>query len=410
MLIVIGILTILFMTGIFIVSRVKIDATLGALLAVSFSIRLIAALFQELYQLAPYAWDEALFMNMGIKIKHFFDGARASLPFETLTGVPAYGFILGVLFYLFDIHPILPRLLSVVLGTGVVYWVWMISTEVKLKESYRTLVCLIVGFTPSYVLYSTLIMRDMLIWLLTMVMVFFWVQAIDRLSIRRFTLGMIPALLLVPLRPQYAPLFVVAIGFIAFLFAKRTDFQLKNIRLPGLQYWIFFCSFSALILFGGLLVISEISRWDNATVMEYLISQQGWRAQGGSVYLSDLEYTSFFDVFIYLPQRFMHFTFGPFLWNGGSAQVFASGLESLIGWIFFFILIANYKILNRSLDSSWVQSIRFILMFVIINLITASIIDSNYGTAMRHRMIFMPLLFIAALSMRQTRIDLTSNS
>ncbi len=381
-------------------SRFKMNPTLAAILATSFTVRFIAALFQELYQLAPYAWDETLFMNMGIKVKHFFDGTRASLPFETLTGVPAYGFIIGVLFYLFDIHPFLPRLLSVVLGTGVVYWVWMIGREVKLKESYLTLVCLIAGFTPSYVLYSTLIMRDMLIWMLTLVMVFFWVQAVDRLSIRRLTLGMIPALVLVPLRPQYAPLFVVAVGFISYLFAKRTDFQLKNIRLPGFQYGIFFFSFSLLLIFGGLLVLSEISRWDNATVMEYLISQQGWRAQGGSVYLADLTYGSLTDVIAFLPLKVVHFLFGPFIWNSGSLQILGSAVESLIGWITVFWIFWYFG--NRKGDRTGWNGVLFLLVFAGINLITAAVIDSNYGTAMRHRMVFMPLLMIGALWLKQT--------
>ncbi|MDP6789049.1 MAG: hypothetical protein QF845_00795 [Candidatus Marinimicrobia bacterium] len=384
--------------------------SLGWVLAISFGVRVVAAIFQELYHIVPYDWDEGLFLNMGMKVKNYLEGTRASLPFVTLSGVPAYGTLLGGLFFLYDFEPFLARLLSAVIGTGVVFWVYKLSEQLKLNQSSTIFISLVVGLTPSYIIYSTLIMRDVLIWLLIMVFAFLWVKSIQRMSTRYLTWGLIPALVLVPLRPQYAPLFAAAFGFVCYLFAKKTHFQFRKIKLHGIQYAFFLSGLGGVLIVIGLLVLSEIARWDNATVLEYLIRQQGWRTQGGSVYLSDLEYTSFFDVFIYLPQRFIHFTFGPFLWNGGSAQVFASGLESLIGWIFFFILIANYKILNRSLDSSWVQSIRFILMFVIINLITASIIDSNYGTAMRHRMIFMPLLFIAALSMRQTRIDLTSNS
>ena len=150
------------------------------------------------------------------------------------------------------------------------------------------------------------------------------------------------------------------------------------------------------------LVLSEISRWDNATFIEYLINQQGWRAQGGAAYLVDLEYQSIGDVLKYLPLRFIHFTFGPFLWNSGSIQVLASATESLIGWIFFILFFLYWQKSRWFLDKmhGW-YSILFMLIFLLLNLLAASIIDSNYGTAMRHRMVFMPLLFLSAMWMRQ---------
>lgn len=186
MLSVIGIITIFLIAGIFIVSWFKINPTLGTILAVSFALRAIVVLLQELFQIAPYTWDEGLFMTMGIKVKHFLDGSRSSLPFRTLAGVPAYGSLLGGLFYLYEVDTILPRILNVLFGTGAVFLTWKLSALVGLKNKYCLLMATIVGFTPSYILYSALIMRDMLIWLLLLVLLYLWVKFIQDLDSKSF--------------------------------------------------------------------------------------------------------------------------------------------------------------------------------------------------------------------------------
>ncbi len=147
----IGILTIFTIAGIFIFSKYRMHTSLGWVLAISFGVRVVAAIFQELYHIVPYDWDEGLFLNMGMKVKNYLEGTRASLPFVTLSGVPAYGTLLGGLFFLYDFEPFLARLLSAVIGTGVVFWVYKLSEQLKLNQSstiFISLVAVTIGPYP----------------------------------------------------------------------------------------------------------------------------------------------------------------------------------------------------------------------------------------------------------------------
>lgn len=402
---ILGILTLVVIGGFFVYVQYRKNMILGILLGVSLTLRLIAAFVQDIYQIAPYVWDEALFINMGIKVQHFLDGSRLSLPFKTLAGVSAYGSVLGSLFYLYGMDTILPRILNALFGTSVVFLTWKLSETIGLKTRYCLVMALIVGLTPSYILYSALIMRDMLIWLLLLVLMYLWVISLRDLNLRYFGAAFIPAVFLVSLRPQYAPIFALMIGFIAFGFARRLRFQWKRINLPGIQY-ILFSFFLSFILVGGFfLILTEIARWENTNVLDYLVSQLNWRIQGGSAYLVDQEFTSLWDVVRFLPLRIIHFTFGPFFWTSSSPQIIASAVEALVGSVFFLLLVFYLPTLFKSVDINR-PCIIFLLVFALINIVAASIIDSNYGTAMRHRMVFMPFIFISVLWLRQQWIIL----
>ena len=54
-----------------------------------------------------------------------------------------------------------------------------------------------------------------------------------------------------------------------------------------------------------------------------------------------------------------------------------------------------------NINSKIFYPVLFILCFSILSISTNAIIDSNYGTAMRHRMIFMPILFIVAIKLNE---------
>jgi len=102
------------------------------------------------------------------------------------------------------------------------------------------------------------------------------------------------------------------------------------------------------------------------------------------------------DIIKYLPIRFLYFTFGPFLWSANTNFIVFSSLESLIGWFSFILIIINVKKLFILQDRYGI-AILYIFTFAIISLMAMSIVDSNFGTATRHRLIYMPIIYIVSI-------------
>ena len=185
----------------------------------------------------------------------------------------------------------------------------------------------------------------------------------------------------------------------------RKDLKYSDVKITAIKYLFIIGIIAVTIIISYKLLLMEISRWGDDEIMEYFISQVNWRTQGGSVYLTTLEYTSLFNVVLYMPLKFIHFTFGPFLWTSSSPLVLLSALESLIGTYFFISLVLNYKyVSNMKMKKS---VLNFIILFSITGLLSSAIFDSNYGTAMRHRMVFMPLIFVSALLLKDNKDDKT---
>lgn len=377
------------------------NRNLAVFLVLAMALRLIVAVLQEFYQFAGDFPDERTFSYLAEGVYQFLLGDRGQLPFVRMTSVPTFGSLMAVVYYLLGNHTFIIRLMNVLLGSLLMVQIFYLSQLLRLREREGLILALIVGFTPSYVLYSALVLRDIIIWMLLIAIVYFQNLAITKMRLRWFFAVIALAWITYYFRHQYAPIFAVLIAVGLFLMILRMRLKYGRVNLVSLKLLIFFLV-TALFIFVMLPIIeNELLLKRNASVIEYFSDQLMYRTSGGSAYLTNLQYNSLADIFFYLPLRFIHFTLGPFVWNAPSAFILYSALEALVGWYFLLMMIYNWRGF-RQLTPKWLKAVvLFTGLFALLGIVANATIDSNYGTAMRHRMVYMPFIFLIAFLLRQ---------
>jgi competence transcription factor ComK len=91
-----------------------------------------------------------------------------------------------------------------------------------------------------------------------------------------------------------------------------------------------------------------------------------------------------------VPIKFVYFTFGPFIWMTRNIATFFGSLEGLANLLFIILSwrgIKYLKLKNKSVAY-------FLLLFSFASLAAYGVIDSNFGTALRHRISFTFIFII----------------
>ncbi len=370
------------------------DYYIGLILFFGFFIRLLFSFLQEFYQILPYVWDEAVFHHMSVGYFDYLTG-ESIMPYDSsrINSVSSYGTFLGSLYYIFGQHPFIGRLIGSILGTTVVYIAYKISYKIGVEKKYIYLSSLIICFTPSYIIFSGLIMRDMLFWVLTYLFIYFCYFIFNNFNLKYLLFSFLVTIPLVLLRKQYAPLYMIYYFIIFMLFLKNKIYFFKSININFLKY-IFLISLITIGIYGSyVFLLYELSTWNNSEIVEYFASQMEYRARGGTSYLDGLEYNSFFDIFKYAPLRFIYFVYGPFLWTSNNLFTILASLENLLIWLFTIMFIFNIKYVSYLKDYKKKNFLIFIFSFIFISLSANALIDSNFGTAIRHKMIYIPIFY-----------------
>ena len=124
---------------------------------------------------------------------------------------------------------------------------------------------------------------------------------------------------------------------------------------------------------------------------ERVNAELSYRATGGAVYLEGMQYRSWFDFLIAAPGRAIYFQFTPFPLHVESLFHFLAFSATLIVIVLFVSAI-------RSLYECNYDDIAAVLLVVVYlaGITGYSVINSNFGTNVRHRIVFDFLLIIAA--------------
>ncbi len=402
MLIATGSIILLLLTALVVVLVYSRNRNLAIIFALAVIVRLVIAVLQEKFLIAG-VFDEPAFKFMADGVYEYFLGQRGQLPFEQVSGVPAYGTFMAGIYFFLGKATLMVRIVNVLLSGLLVLMHYQLARQVRLNDREALLIALIVAFTPSYIMLSTLLMRDMVVWVLLVAIVQANVKAVSELALRWLLLGVAISWIATLFRHQYAPIFALLTGLALFLMVLRWRVVFGGVNLGVLKLFLFALVVAGVVVLLYPMMEAELMRNRDASLTEFFSDQMSWRAQGGSAYLTDVEYNSLTDVFIYLPLRFLHFTFGPFFWTVHSGFMMISALEALIG-VFFFGMLLRYPGVYRESGSGWLKAaMLYMFAFSMIGLLANATIDSNYGTAMRHRMVYMPLIFIVAMVGRHLR-------
>jgi len=296
------------------------------------------------------------------------------------SAVKSYSFFLSIIYGALGEFPMLARLINAFLGILAGILVYKICFEIFEKKRIGVLAF---GFTllmPSFIAFSSYVLRDAIVLFLTMSMLYHFVLASKRKDVVKNSIIVVITFALISIfRIQNLYLYIIIFSIYLFvIILRRPTGIVRKITLTSL----IFITFIMLYFSYGELILS---------VIRYPFQVQHLRVEGGSAYLQNLHYNNVLDIIKYLPLRFFYFTFGPFIWNANSPFLMLSALEGLLILISAYFSL-KYFLSNRISINSNLQIM--LLLFCLLGLFANSTVDSNFGTAVRHRMHYVIFFFI----------------
>lgn len=368
------------------------DTFLATVLPAALLCRVLLIAADTAYGLFPYAWDIELFRRNALLILgNLAEGAPILQGTTSGLGVKTYSLFVAVVYRTFGEQEGIVRALNALFGTLAVARIYQLSLDSIGEPRVARAAALLGAFLPSHVVFTSLNMRDALF-------LFFFVSSLRHIvrAIRHqrvwsstVTAGLQVTLLYL-LRPQSVIVLALALGlFFAARFLKRREL--------------------AALLLAAMPLLFAFSTINLHKLFVDIKAEMEWRAAGGAVYLKEMTYHSWFDIIRYLPLRFVHFTFGPFLGTARSPWLLLASLEGTVTLLFFALSLVRAA-RSRGMANFGMEA--FLLFYCVLGLAAGAVVDSNYGTAIRHRLPYVAVLLIMAFaslfqksSSRMVRVD-----
>ena len=345
------------------------------LLIVGFSLRAIVAFIDQNLGLFPYRWD--LYFPIS---KQIFENIKLGYPLlygvNESINVLSYSIFTSLIFLLSGDYQLVIRIVNCFLGVLAIDRAYRVSIAVFDNKRLALLPALFITFSPSFVIFTSLDMRDAMIFFFFTDFIFRFYQMLE-LKKNAILLVLIDLIFLAILRIQNVFLITaIMLSYILIWGYLRINRKLKCL----------YCIASTSVVVIMFIYFKNIGLFDY--LFRYISHDLITRSAGGSVYLAGRYYQSWADVLKWLPIRFLHFTFGPFLWSLNNSFMIIAFFESFILLIFFGGVILRWKDFNLKANSYLI----FLLLTLALGLVGNAIVDSNYGTAIRHRMNYTFLL------------------
>lgn len=123
------------------------------------------------------------------------------------------------------------------------------------------------------------------------------------------------------------------------------------------------------------------------------------RARGSAAYLVELHYETWLDIVLYAPVKLLYYLYTPFPWQISSVVELVVGITALC-------------LLAATVAAKWgtvqlrekPEIVTALLTYFFTGVLSYSIIEMNYGAAIRRRILFVPILLLLAV-VGLSRID-----
>lgn len=320
----------------------------------------------------PYGWD----------IPNFHDAAIVLLEgefSERSSTVVAFGAFQAVLYYVFEprveVVTVFNSLFAVLLPIPACYLgTKLYPTAVR---STRGLLALIL-FLPTPFFFMTLPMRDGFSVFIGFLILALVVYAYDSMEVWPVVLSLPAGGMLFLVRPELA--LIIAAGCAS----GAVVFALNTILGRQLSLWTLSIAIAPVGLL-GLVVASRIFPFDR------LAAEATWRAQGGAAYLEWMEYDSVVDMLLMAPTRAIFFQYAPFPLQ---VDTLFHALPLVTLPVIILCTIGAYRSFTICRLDTTVATTLLVVYFG--GVVGYGIVTSNFGTGVRHRLMFTYLLLVFA--------------
>ena len=325
-----------------------------------------------LLPMVPYGWDIGNFDHVAIGI---VSGELVSAS----STVTSFGTMQGLMYVFFP-----SETATIAIFNGLLAVLICIPASHLCRQLYPRLkgnqpgVMALILFLPLPFFILSLPMRDALSVLLVFSLFSLAIHAADTenvlLGFSLFPLWSITYLI----RPELALVFLLgAIAAVVVWLLRTIEI---NLSIP---------SFAAVLGGIGILGVGVFAEFLYS--LDRANAELSYRASGGAVYLDGMQYSSWFDFLLVAPTRAIYFQFAPFPLH--IEQVF-----HLLGFTMTPIVIILFISAVRSLyECEYNETVAvFLVVFYIAGVTGYGLINSNFGTNVRHRIVFDFLLVVMA--------------
>ena len=313
------------------------------------------------------------------------------------TGSLLYSWIGSCVYVVAGRTAVLLQLINSFLGTAIVL-VAMRTTQILIPHETRyRLVGWLLALHPTMLLYSAITMREVAI-VLPFVLSMYWlvkwrVYKMYRYGVwsifwillsQMFHTGMIVGTMLVVSIVIY---YTVADHWRRI---ARVRVALRDLNAVAGSVLVFaLLILAASIMLGTGYGLDKIQRLATDGLLEALSGWQIQVARGRASYLKELQPSGLLDLVLQAPLRMLYFVTAPFAWTISKAR----DVWGFVDGSFLFVLL---YLIVRDLTNSRLRGseFRIIGVIAIIMMMGFALVTSNYGTALRHRTKFVPVLIV----------------
>lgn len=354
------------------------------ILLVAFALRgLLAVIHYFAFPLPDSQADALMFESLA---RDWSKAGWGSLLTHWQSGALLHPWLLTMLYLLFGPSALMAQIFNVLLGTFIVYFVWRIALEIFGEQAAKA-AGWIACFFPTLNLYSAITMREAVIvffFLLGLLYSIKWFkkkQFLDFLGAsfslflaESFHTGILPSLFL---------LGVSSLALAILDFWRRT-FSFKSLAQPTVIFLLI------LFIFTTGWGLEKVGLFG-----EGIAGQQERYAIGRAAYLTNLIAHNVWDLIWQAPIRIVYFLFTPFPWMITSRLDYLGLFDALLYLVLTVGLIWSF-VKQWGRKQPTITTMLYVLAFLAVEIAAFAITTSNYGTAVRHRAKFAPVLISLA--------------
>jgi hypothetical protein len=355
-----------------------------------FFLKVIFISLDEYYDFLPYKWDILQFEDISSRIYLEFQQGNffnllEKVPSQGISGVFSFSYLSAVFYLFFGEFYIIPRIFNALLGSLISLNIHKIAIRFLTKRQSNNLFIMF-SILPSFVLFSSIFMRDSLNNFLYTIIILRVLVFIYKKTITNF-LALILFIFLSYFMRTLNPLLVfLSIIASTFFLIQKKDFRNFNKNILVLI---------TISLTMGFLIGNNLDF--GRDLRDYILNQLNYRASGGSNYLF-IEVYNLTDIIFISPWLYFNFLFYPLVFNVDDFFSFIFFVESSIYLIYFIVLIYNLlRQNNLKLYIGKLTEFVFILFIFFIISFLSSLLTANGGTAIRQRMFIIFILPIVSL-------------
>ena len=328
------------------------------------------------------------------------------LSFKTNTLALTFTWVLSLIYRLFGRSPLLLQCISIFIGVLCILLVYKLSFLLSNNEKKAKQSAWILAVFPTVILYNSLILREVFVmFFLLLAFIYFAKWYISK----NVNYGILTLVCFIPLYYLHSALILGGITFFAIFFIesilffkvryRQNKFSIIHAILLSVTPLVTLYLFT--ILPG--IKIPYLGKFDDIFTFSRILFQTKVTSFGGSVYPDWLSPKSPLDFFLLIIPRLGYLLFSPFIWDLRAINHLLGFVDGLL-YLFVFYWIAKGILFEKHK-----QIITRILIILIPLLVVYSWGVGNFGTALRHRVKFIPV-FIAISTIYVPKIALTKKS